>query len=417
MPSKQRHWARLRYQALGSLLSVFLPYAVISALVPAGQGGLLLFTSAICSLLATLAGMVILRSVSSYPGVESSVYLLPAFFVSYGAMMIILLLGRISYSRPQIVASFILSIIWFYLTVSRGSRRRHMRIAVVPVGDVSHLVAHDQVEWHTLSSPDSPLDGAVAVTANLWADLPKKWERRLADFALQGIPVYHTRHLLESLTGRVELEHLSENTFGTLSPISAYMVAKRVIDSFVAAVALVVLLPVFLILAIVIRLNSPGPVIFRQRRVGYRGQPFTLYKFRTMTSVPVGADQRQAAMTQDADKRITSIGHFLRRMRIDELPQIINVLKGEMSWIGPRPEVDVLSQWYESEIPFYRYRHIVHPGITGWAQVSQGHVAEVEEVKSKLYYDFYYIKNYSLWLDVLIVVRTIRTMLTGFGAK
>lgn len=332
-------------------------------------------------------------------------------------LLIILLMGRISYSRAQIIGSFICTVIFFYVMAARGARRDRLSIAVVPVGDVAHLLEQPDAEWRILPTPDAPLDGAVAVAVNLWADLPDEWERRLADFALLGIPVYHTRHLLESLTGRVELEHLSENTFGTLSPITAYMAAKRVIDSVAAIVALVVLLPLFAVLAVVIRLNSPGPAIFRQRRVGYRGTSFTLYKFRTMASAPVHQDQRQAAMTQDGDKRITSIGHFLRRSRIDELPQIINVLKGEMSWIGPRPEVEVLSQWYEQKIPFYRYRHIVRPGITGWAQVSQGHVAEIHEVKSKLYYDFYYIKNYSLWIDILIVIRTVRTMMTGFGAK
>src|SRR3546814_15010715 len=102
---------------------------------------------------------------------------------------------------------------------------------------------------------------------------------------------------------------------------------------------------------------------------------------------------------------------FLRQSRLDELPQIINVLKGEMSWIGPRPEAEVLSQWYEAEIPFYRYRHIVRPGMSGWAQVNQGHVVEVGAVRDKLYYDFYYIKHFSPWIDILIVARTIRTVL------
>ena len=122
-------------------------------------------------------------------------------------------------------------------------------------------------------------------------------------------------------------------------------------------------------------------------------------------------------MTQDNDVRITRIGGVLRQTRIDELPQIFNVLKGQMSWIGPRPEAEVLSRWYEDNIPFYRYRHIVRPGITGWAQVNQGHVAELEDVTSKLHYDFYYIKNFSPWIDMLIVVRTAWTMLTGFGAR
>jgi lipopolysaccharide/colanic/teichoic acid biosynthesis glycosyltransferase len=127
--------------------------------------------------------------------------------------------------------------------------------------------------------------------------------------------------------------------------------------------------------------------------------------------------ERTAAMTQDSDARVTRFGRLLRHTRLDELPQILNILRGEMSWIGPRPEVDVLSHWYEQKIPFYRYRHVVRPGISGWAQVMQGHVAEIEHVRSKLHYDFYYIKHFSPWIDVLIVVRTLRTMMTGFGSR
>jgi len=111
------------------------------------------------------------------------------------------------------------------------------------------------------------------------------------------------------------------------------------------------------------------------------------------------------------------VGGFLRRVRLDELPQIFNVLRGEMSLIGPRPEAVPLSRWYESELPFYFYRHIVRPGISGWAQVHQGHVTDLDAVHQKLTYDFYYIKNFSAWLDILIALRTIPTMLSGFGSK
>ena len=126
---------------------------------------------------------------------------------------------------------------------------------------------------------------------------------------------------------------------------------------------------------------------------------------------------RSDAMTRDHDPRITRLGAFLRKSRIDELPQILNILKGEMSWIGPRPEAAPLAEWYESQLPFYQYRHIVPPGITGWAQVNQGHVTDPDDVLDKLHYDFFYIKNFSIWLDMLIVLKTLRTMLTGFGAR
>jgi lipopolysaccharide/colanic/teichoic acid biosynthesis glycosyltransferase len=173
---------------------------------------------------------------------------------------------------------------------------------------------------------------------------------------------------------------------------------------------------VMAVVAVAIRLDSNGPALFRQKRVGHAGKPIIIYKFRTMRTVDI-EDERRAAMTDDADDRITRVGRILRTLRLDELPQIFNILKWEMSWIGPRPEAEVLSRWYTSEIPFYRYRHVVKPGISGWAQVNQGHVAAVEDVYLKLHYDFYYIKYFSPWLDVLIVFRTIKTMLTGWGAR
>jgi lipopolysaccharide/colanic/teichoic acid biosynthesis glycosyltransferase len=157
--------------------------------------------------------------------------------------------------------------------------------------------------------------------------------------------------------------------------------------------------------------------LFRQRRLGLSGKPIMVAKFRTMRVLDAGEDERGSAMTGHEDDRITRIGAFLRRSRIDELPQILNILKGEMSWIGPRPEALVLSSWYVGEIPFYRYRHVVRPGISGWAQVNQGHVAHVDEVHEKLQYDFFYIKYFSPWLDLLILFRTVKTMATGFGSK
>ena len=235
---------------------------------------------------------------------------------------------------------------------------------------------------------------------------------------LSGTPVYHVKQVLESLTGRVEIEHLSENTLGSLNPNQAYIKIKQALDWVGALAVLVLASPLFLMLALAIRLETPGPALFRQQRVGYRGKVFTLYKFRTMHDEDNGdMAEKERAITRRGDARITRIGRALRHTRLDELPQAINILRGEMSWVGPRPEAVVLSRWYEAELPFYRYRHIVRPGITGWAQVNQGHVAAVREVHEKLHYDFYYIKNFSPWLDLLIMLRTIRIMLTGFGAR
>ena len=199
-------------------------------------------------------------------------------------------------------------------------------------------------------------------------------------------------------------------------PSYVYVRVKYFLDFLVAILALPFVLPVLLVAAIAIKLSSPGPAMFNQERIGYGGKTFTIFKLRTMSQAPAGVGEN-SDITQEHDPRITRLGNILRQYRIDELPQIFNILKGEMSWIGPRPEALELSAWYEREIPYYVYRHIVRPGISGWAQVHQGHVAQVKDVTYKLHYDFFYIKNFSPWMDMLIVARTIHTVLTRFGAR
>lgn len=411
---------RLRYQLGGCLLlAAILPYAIVALFVtdklmaPVNQ-------SLLGSIVAIVLGTWLYRNVSTYPGVEKTAYVLPAFTLSYTALLLFHVAGRVDYNRTLLFAGYVISVGWYLTLLSLLQRQTTLRIGVLPFGNPARLHQIGGVQWIALSGPDSPIDGLDAVTTDLRTDLPADWDRRLADYALAGVPVYHTKHLIESLTGRVELEHLSENSFGSLSPISAFMSFKTAVDWLTAAVAGLALFPFLLAIGIAIQWTSPGPALFRQRRVGHKGETFTVYKFRTMTVAPTPSDDDTAtreAMTQTGDARVTRLGRFLRHTRIDELPQIINILNGEMSWIGPRPEADVLSRWYEAELPFYRYRHIVRPGITGWAQVCQGHVTDIGEVQSKLHYDFYYIKHYSAWIDLLIIVRTIRTVITGFGSR
>jgi len=214
----------------------------------------------------------------------------------------------------------------------------------------------------------------------------------------------------------VAIDHLSENSFGSLVPARGYFHLKSMVDLLVALAILPLALLPMAAIALAIKFDSPGPVLFRQRRIGKAGNFFDMLKFRTMVHRQANGD-RDEAITAHRDIRVTKVGAFLRRSRLDELPQIFNIIAGQMSWIGPRPEAEVLSAWYTGEIPFYRYRHVVRPGISGWAQVNQGHVASVDEVHAKLQYDFYYVKYFSAWLDILITFRTIRTMLTGFGSR
>lgn len=366
---------------------------------------------------AHVSGYLLYKKIGNFPGVASTGYIIPTFALTYGAVFLAIFFFRFDYSRFQAAASFIQSTLWYFILSLTTRRLDFYRLAIIPVGNVNRLEAIEGVSWHRLHSPDIVIEQATGVVADLRADLSAEWERYIADRALSGTPVYHVKQISESLTGRVEIEHLSENTLGSLNPNQAYLKIKQAADWTAAVAVLVCFFPLFIIVAIAIKLDSAGPVFFRQERLGYRGKIYTVYKFRTMKLSIHAGDEKEAAITKANDKRITRLGQFLRKSRIDELPQIVNILLGEMSWIGPRPEALVLSRWYETELPFYRYRHIVRPGITGWAQVNQGHVAAVEDVLEKLHYDFYYIKNFSPWLDILIVFKTVRTMLTGFGAK
>lgn len=188
---------------------------------------------------------------------------------------------------------------------------------------------------------------------------------------------------------------------------------KRLIDILAVLLFSPLVIPVLIITAILIKVDSKDPIFYNQQRMGYRGIPFKMYKLRSMRT-----DIDGKGFTSGTDvPRITRIGKFIRKFRVDELPQFLNVLKGNMSIIGPRPESLAQAQWYEKDVPFFAYRHIVRPGITYWVQVTPSYAAEVEEMNLKFQYDFYYIKHFSLWLDVLIVLKAIRTIVTGFGAR
>jgi exopolysaccharide biosynthesis polyprenyl glycosylphosphotransferase len=168
------------------------------------------------------------------------------------------------------------------------------------------------------------------------------------------------------------------------------------------------------LIALAVRLDSPGPVFFRQERVGKGEQPFTLIKFRTMRN---DAEKNGAVWACKDDPRVTKVGHILRKTRLDEIPQLFNVLKGDMSFVGPRPERPEFVETLKEKIPYYSKRHFVKPGVTGWAQVRYPYGASVEDSLEKLRYDLYYIKNFSIFLDILIILETIKVVLFGRGAR
>ncbi len=416
-------WAEaLRVQAAFSLVvAVLIPAMIRYPDLELRQFGIpAVLNSIVGAACAVLLGLLLLRRVTAFPGTRAFGYILPSYASAYGIVVLAMFGLRLEYSRFYLGASFAAALLGAYLFSLWLNRRVRRRFYVVPAGRTDFILDIPDVEWVVMSAPTVPRERTAAIVADLRFDHEPEWERMLAEAAVAGHSVYHTKQLRESLTGRVSIEHMSENSFGSLMPNLAYRKVKRLFDLAMTLLLIpVVALPMALI-ALAIRLDSPGPALFRQTRMGYRGVPFSIFKFRTMrtrASIEDEAEARNDAMTMTDDARITRVGRFLRRSRLDELPQIFNVLAGQMSLIGPRPEAVPLSLWYESELPFYFYRHIVRPGLTGWAQVNQGHVSDLEAVNEKLNFDFYYIKNFSAWLDILILLRTGPTMISGFGSK
>ncbi len=242
--------------------------------------------------------------------------------------------------------------------------------------------------------------------------------RELLASRLNGVKVTDLARFFERVHGHVPLDMIRASWFiygdGYRQNWLRRFV-KRTFDLVAVAALAIPALPIILVVALFVALESPGPVIYRQERVGRRGKVFTLLKFRSM-AVDAEKDGK-AAWAAINDTRITRIGRFIRRTRIDELPQLINVLRGEMSFVGPRPERPEFVSMLSEQIPFYSIRHSVKPGITGWAQVRYCYVATVDDSVKKLEYDIYYVKNNSLLLDILVLLETVRVVLLGEGAR
>jgi sugar transferase (PEP-CTERM system associated) len=234
----------------------------------------------------------------------------------------------------------------------------------------------------------------------------------------KGVHVNDFSSFIERETGRVDLDTLNpswlifSDGFSSARMLSSAI--KRIFDIIASLLLLVLTLPIIALFAVLVKLDSKGPAFFRQTRVGLYGEPFTLIKLRSMR---IDAEKDGAKWAEKDDPRITRLGRFMRKFRIDELPQAWSVLKGEMSFVGPRPEVPSFVESLEREIPFYAERHMVKPGITGWAQINYPYGASIEDSRRKLEYDLYYAKNYTPFLDLVILLQTLRVILWPEGAR
>jgi len=233
----------------------------------------------------------------------------------------------------------------------------------------------------------------------------------------QGVQITLMPLLYEEITGRVPVEHVGDD-WSLVLPLNHaatsgfWPLLKRAMDILIACIGLILLVLLFPILALAIYMDSPGPIFYTQERVGKGGRIFRVIKFRSM--IP-NAEESGAVWAEEDDPRVTRVGRFLRRTMIDELPQFINVLRGEMSIVGPRPERPVFADKLAEQIPFYRARHAVKPGMAGWALINYGYSSSVQDALVKLQYDLYYIKHQSIYLDLLILLRTLGQMLALKG--
>ena len=255
----------------------------------------------------------------------------------------------------------------------------------------------------------------VALTERRAGSMPL---RQLLDCKVSGTKVYDLNTHFEKTLGQIRVDFLSASwlIFGDGFNQGAWRTAvKRVFDIFSASVLCLLASPVMLVAAIAIKLESRGPVLYRQERVSLNGRSFSIAKFRSMRADAEKDGKPQWAAAND--NRVTRVGQFIRRVRIDELPQLFNVLRGDMSLVGPRPERPFFVEQLTQDIPFYALRHSVKPGVTGWAQVRYHYGSTVEDSLEKLQYDLYYVKNHTLFLDLMVLLETIGVVLTGKGAR
>jgi len=329
-------------------------------------------------------------------------------------LFMVLAAARVYFSLGFLTVYILFTNLWFSLEFILRKRLGLYTFAVVPGGYDLVGRTFPNCKLLPLKSPDSipvNLDGIIVDFEQV---LPETWLAFVSYCVMEGVPVISADDFLETESGVIILEHI--NTARTLAfqKGQIYIAVKRLMDTALVIAASPLWIPVTLLAMLGIRVESAGPALYSQMRVGRRGKPFRIYKIRSMRQ---DAEKNGAAFAAKRDNRVTRLGAFLRKTRIDEFPQFWNVIKGDMSIIGPRPEQIPFVEEFERNIPYYHLRHIVRPGITGWAQVTRGYAANAAETADKLASDLYYVKRLSFTLDFLIAVKTIWTMLTGFGAR
>ena len=358
-----------------------------------------------------IAAVTAILSLSRISVWNVSAQILPMWFSITLVIALSVMVFRLDYSIVFLGFSWLAGLVVLLILGRMLSGQDRLIVGILPNVDQRIVEGHEVVIIEDQTMPEEKLDLVLATRADMTDPV---YAAMLSALAGQRIPVLPQQSYREQITGRVDHHEVDAAELMQLRPYRRYMMIKRLSDIIMASVGIVLLSPVMAVVAVLIKLESSGPAIFIQQRVGESGREFKMYKFRSMVQ---DAEKSGAKFATASDARITSLGRIIRKLRIDELPQLFNVLMGTMSMIGPRPEQKAFVEDLEKEIPLYPIRHAVRPGITGWAQVMQGYADDVSSTDVKLSYDLFYIKNLSLMMDMVIFFKTIKTIITGFGAR
>ena len=326
------------------------------------------------------------------------------------------------YSRAAVVWAYAATTLWLWWGYRRHVKHRALRLVHLDANVPAQLAAClspntldpqavQLIAWNPNS--DTPLPACDGVVLDRHVHSTDERTRLLGELKMQHLRLYSVEAVAELTSGRKMLPTAADSLW-EIDNDPSYDRAKRLLDVITVIALAPLWLPLAACVALAVRLDSKGPALYSQPRVGRDGQVFTLWKFRSMVH---GLQAPGVHFAQAEDPRITRVGRLLRRSRLDELPQLFNVLMGHMSLIGPRPEQTAFVRDFAATIPSYPYRHLVRPGLTGWAQVQQGYADSADTTRIKLSYDLYYVAHYSLALDLLIAAKTVKTVCTGFGAR
>jgi len=326
------------------------------------------------------------------------------------------------YSRAAVVWAYAATTLWLWWGYQRHVKHRALRLVHIDANVPAQLAAClspntldpqavQLIAWNP--NHDTPLPTCDGVVLDRHIRSTDERMRLLGELKMQHLRLYSVEAVAELTSGRKMLPTAADSLW-EIDNDPSYDRAKRLLDVATVIALAPLWLPVAACVALAVRFDSKGPALYSQPRVGRDGQVFTLWKFRSMVH---GLQAPGVHFAQAEDPRITRVGRVLRRTRLDELPQLFNVLMGHMSLIGPRPEQTAFVRDFAATIPSYPYRHLVRPGLTGWAQVQQGYADSADTTRIKLSYDLYYVAHYSLALDLLIAAKTVKTVCTGFGAR